>query len=669
MLDVTLFFDQQQSTRTADHALLQGHRLRQMLMRFWFAITLLCLGMSAALAVPLLDISKQNTRFVNTDLRAFWQTAQLASTNSMALPSALQAADVWSWADSQFNTPPIDAIELKAGERLVSRLTLQVTSGRNKLVITLPMTRLDYVHLSYRYDDGPWVPTASGDQTPMAQWPIAHTNPAFPIPAQAGKLDLVLQIAHQGWVATPVLLQAEPVFQADRFKFSLQVGALLGLALVMALIGFGAATVFQRSSFIPVALMMVVVAVLVAAQCGVLGMYIATDSLHFNDAAKFLTGMLYGIFMPWVVATVVSQKSYAAWAWRAILAWMAVGVAVMVWQGSGYWTNLRTTVLPPYLLVSLLIALCIALASVVRKQSHAWLVLIAVLLDSVSILTPLARHLGFTDNSTITLLVVTGGFLLSTLLLFCIQLLQYRHGRMVMARAKTSDGRDMLTGLLNRRGFENILDMQVKRISANRMLAAFYYIEVSDSKSIRKIYGDEGYEAGMVQMSAALSFSVTAVDVLGRVAPNAFALLVVMPREAAQANALAQKIVTRALAVASHGLQVANTIKVAVAWVPLFGTDLTVLERRAHHVLDNLEPNKRIGWVGGAYAQASIADIPEDAMPSNASSSAPSRSDSSPSPSVPGIINKVEREIFGSDSESIEQKAQRMVPVQRSRPH
>ncbi len=665
---------QKSTTSAVTVARTQAHSALQILMRLLLAITLLCLGLSSALAIPLLDISKQNTRFINTDLRGFWQTAQLtpnsnssSSSSNAGQPQVLDAADVWTWPDSQFNTPPLDAIDLKSGDRLVSRVTLQVAPGRNDLVLALPMTRLDNAQLSYRYNDGPWVQAVAGDQTPLAQWPIAHTSPAFPIPAQAGKLDVVLQIAHQGWVATPVLLQGEPVFQADRFKYSLQVGSLLGLALVMALIGFGAALVFQRTSFLPVAMMMVIVLLLAAAQCGVLGMYVATDSASFNDVSKFFTGMLYGIFMPWVVATVVSQKSYALWAWRCVLAWMVLGLGILIWQTSGSWANLRVAVLPPYLLGSLLISMGIALASAVRKQGHAGLVLLAILLDSISILVPLARHLGFTQDSSLSLLVGTSGFLTSTLLLFCIQLLQYRHGRMVMTRAKSSDGRDMLTGLLNRRGFEKILDDHIKRITANKMFAAFYYIEVSDAQSVQKAYGDEGYEAGMVQMAAALSFSVTAVDVLARIAPNAFALMVVMPRDAAQANTLAQKIITRVMAVASHGLQVANTVRIAIAWVPLFGTDLAVLEQRAHHVLDRMELSKRIGWVGGAYAQSNVADIPEDAMPTGDAVLASSGQGGS-KPGVQSIINQVEREMFGTDTESTEQKAQRMVQVQRSKP-
>ena len=38
-------------------------------------------------------------------------------------------------------------------------------------------------------------------------------------------------------------------------------------------------------------------------------------------------------------------------------------------------------------------------------------------------------------------------------------------------------------------------------------------------------------------------------------------------------------------------------------------------------------------------------------------------------PSIPGIINGIERQIFGADTESIEQKSRRLVQVQRSKPN
>jgi hypothetical protein len=192
------------------------------------------------------------------------------------------------------------------------------------------------------------------------------------------------------------------------------------------------------------------------------------------------------------------------------------------------------------------------------------------------------------------------------------------------------------------------------------------YIEVGDAQHDPQNMVDQCFEAGLVQLAAAISISVSVVDTVARVAPHAFAVVVAMPRSAAQATGLAQKIITRAMALATHGMPMAKTARVAVAWLPLFGTDLTVLERRAQNVLDKMEPGKRIGWVGGVHAHANEVDIPGGVT---AASSLPHSGLSSGHslPSIPGIINSIERQMFGADTESIEQKSQRMMQVQRSK--
>jgi GGDEF domain-containing protein len=627
------------------------------------ALALQCWAMPAAQAVPMLDVSAQQPTLLNAELQAHWQRTQVSAPNH-GQAETLDASAVWSWPDSQFTTATLDAVNLNAGESIVGRIALQVSPNLQGLVVTLPMTRLDRAVLSYRYDDGPWVQAASGDQVPVLRWPVAHTSPAFAVPAQPGKLQLVMQITHQGWVATPVLLQSVSVFNNERFKFSLVTGALLGLAVVMSLLGFGSAAIFKRFSFVAVALMTVVVGLLVVTQTGVLGMYLGTESARFNDQSKFVTGMLCGALMPWVVATVASQKSYALWAWRLVLVWLVFGAVLIVFQVSGSWPDRRSSILPPYLLCSLVMVISIAVASAVRRQAHARWILLAVVFDSLSILLPLARHLGLTDGS-LSLAVSSTGFLVSTLLLFYTQLLQYRHGRMVMTRAQSAETRDALTGLLNRRGFEKILSVHAQQMADDKTYAAFFYIQVSDAESSRRSYGDQGYEAGVLQMAAAVSFGVSAVDVVARVASNAFVVMVVMPRNAVQATALAQKIIIRAMAVASHGLQVAQTTRIAIAWLPLFGKDLTVLERRAQSVLNKLEPGKRIGWVGGAYAHLNLSEMPGGEV----SESVPPEllhPSSHPAADLQETISRVEREVFDSDAEASELMAQRKMRVDPS---
>jgi GGDEF domain-containing protein len=216
---------------------------------------------------------------------------------------------------------------------------------------------------------------------------------------------------------------------------------------------------------------------------------------------------------------------------------MAAGLLLMVGTNS---RTAQSAVLPPYLLLSLLWVVLMAAVSVWRRQIYAGWILVAVLFVCVGILVPLASYWGMIDGPQ-SLTISSVGFLVSSLLLFYTQLLKYRQGRMVMARASASDGRDVLTGLLNRVGFEKMLRKTVKRITNDKTYAALFYIEVSDVASLQERYGGEGFEMGMLQLAAAISSAVSVTDTVGRIAPNAFAVSIVMPHNANTANAMAQK--------------------------------------------------------------------------------------------------------------------------------
>jgi GGDEF domain-containing protein len=635
---------------------------------WWMSYVLLAVGAlsgTTANAVPLLDLRAQDARQIRVDLKEHWQT-QWIPAKKLPVTQAHDPSEVWALPDSAFTAgvgTGNATIRFEAQDRWLGRLVLQVNEQPFSMVLELPMPRLDAAHLSYRYDNQPWVRTVAGDQVSMLQWPFVNRNPAFLIPAKSGQLQLVLEIAHQGLFATPVLLQSDPNFRSGRFEDALRIGALLGLALVLTVLGFGAALIFQRFSFIAVALLTVSVGIAVFTQGGTAGMYIALDSTRFNDVSKFASGMLCGAFLPWGIGSVLLQKSYSKVVWRGTQLWLVLGLLSMLLLTGAQMRSLQAAVLPPFLVGSLVFSAAMVLASLWRRQPLAWWMMLALVFVSIGILTPLAAYFGLADGVK-SFIVSSMGFLVSTLLLFYTQLLQYKQGRMVIARAKTTMGRDVLTGLLNRSGFNYSLAKTIKRINNEKTYAAFYYIEVADASALHHVYPGEGFEAGMVQLAAAISMSVSVVDTVARVAPNAFAVTVVMQRNAPQASALAQKIITRTLAIASHGTPMAHSARIAIAWLPVFGTELRMLEQRAISVLAKIEQGKRIAWIGGVYAQLDESQMPGGVVPA---STVPG-SDQSPAealPSLPGVINNIEREIFGTDSEKAEQKARRMVKVQR----
>jgi hypothetical protein len=162
-------------------------------------------------------------------------------------------------------------------------------------------------------------------------------------------------------------------------------------------------------------------------------------------------------------------------------------------------------------------------------------------------------------------------------------------------------------------------------------------------------------------LAAALSSSISVADSVGRVAPNAFAVTVLMQRDANVASRLAQKILTRTMALASHGAPLAQTGRIAVAWLPVFGTQLPEIERRCLRVIHKMEQGKRIVWVGGANAQADLSQLPDGL--SSATSTKPHNGPEADEelPSLPGVINRLQEEMLGPDTQTLTAEADRLM--------
>lgn len=613
------------------------------------------------------DFSKQGRSQMSVNLHSLWQFAKVQAPDAKP-EEAFDAALVWAWPEAAFAAPQMaKPFTLNQGERWVGRLRLQLPPSDQGVMLEIPMVRLDIAHLSYRYNDGPWVRAMAGDQIAMLRWPFAHRSPAFPLPTRPGELQLVLELGHQGMMVAPMVLQSDQQFRAERFDGALRTGMLLGLALVLSLVCLSAAVVFKRFSFVAVAVLLVVIGFAVVTQGGVAGMYIDTGTARFNDQSKFITGMLFAAVLPWVLGTVVLQKMYSAAVWRLTLVWLVAALLCTLLMVGIDARKVQTLAMPLLMLGSLLFSAGIVVAAVWRKQAYAAVNLLAVMVLIFSILVPLLSVWGITDGVS-SRTMSTMGFLGAALMMFYTQLLQYRYGRSVAARSSPSQGRDELTGLVHRAGFEHAFASYIQRIVANKTTAAFFYIEVSNAEDLQERFGGEGFDIGMVQIAAAISSSVSVVDTVARVAPNAFAVMMVMNKSTSAAAAVAQKIISRTMAIASHSTPIAQTSRIVIAWLPDSTNKLEDIERRALVVLQKLETGKRIGWVNPGHwaeeAQAPSSHAPSslrsDAMPESAYNEA--------LPSLPGMINSLERQMFGTDSEKPESKAQRPMRVLKNRP-
>lgn len=614
---------------------------------------------------PELAQLSQSNLHTSVDVRKLWQST-LIGVKDMPSGQASEPDSLWYLPDAEFKPVALsNQLKLVAGQRLVARLNMNSTGFGPSMSLVFEMPRLDAVHVSYRYDQGPWTTASAGDTLAMKAWAYSDRQPTFDIPLRPGNLNVVAEVAHIGLFDANIALESASVFRGDRMEDGLRIGLLTGLNLLLAIIGVAAALSFRRWGFLSITLMTLLVSGMTLANSGIAGLYLWTDSTTFNDEIKYVTAAVWCALFPWVTAIALSVRLRAPWWWRLALVWAAVGLMLAVLLKSNALRAEYVLLIPLIALASIAAAWLLLFQALVRRQPHAPSCVLPVLLYTVSLLIPMAGYTGFLPNDNSY--SASGATTVASAMLFLQVLVrQYRQGRMVLSRAQSSPGRDVLTGLLSRKGFERMLLRTVARMKSEQTYAAFYYIQVSDAATLKERYGDEGFEGGMVQLAAAISSSISVVDTVGRVAPNAFAVTVLMPHDAKLANRLSQKILTRTMTLASHGAPLAQTARIAVAWMPMFGITLPDLERRAARALSKLESTKRITWVGGELAQVQASQL-QDGLTNPTTKPFNGFAADNELPSLPGVINQIEREMLGPDSLALQPDADRLMRQLKAR--
>jgi two-component system, sensor histidine kinase LadS len=594
---------------------------------------------SAVGAIPLVDLAQEiqrgsnaaavgSTAVANTqtvkpgkgdftlNVSALWESVvhKGHATPAIADRQATNPDVLWTLEEQNFSAKPrTEIVKLSQGERLVGRVTIQMPQTAagmdeaNDMFLEIPMPRLDVMHMSYRYDDGPWIQQSAGDRIAMQAWPLVNRYPAFEIPYRAGKLHLVVELVHNGLVETPVMLKGNATFRTESYSGALRAGLMGGISLMLAIVTALMSLSFRRYSFLALSLMTVGIAWASLANTGILGMYFGTQSMRFNDLNKFASNMLACAVLPWIVAVMVSQKFYGRFLWRVAQVWVLAGVGWTVFMVFKESRDLAVQAIPPYLLACVVFALTLSVVALVRKQVNALPAVVGTVLYCAALLMPLFAYYGRFASADTGFFLSTFSILTATVLYLYVLFAQHRQGRMVVSSNKSSDGRDSLTGLFNVRGFEHALARAVLRIHSENTFAAFFYVEMATAERLRERYGDEGFEVGLVQTAAALSSCVSAYDTVGRVAPSAFAAVVMMPRDADIANSIATQMLSRVMGLAQHVAPLAQTARIAVAWIPTGGTTLPELKKNCERTLHYLGKEKRIAWVTNASSQTDIS--------------------------------------------------------------
>lgn len=606
---------------------------------------------------------------VTVDLRPLWESTLVGQVN-LANSTAYEPSQVWTWPAERFSTKVLQGVvSLQQGQRMVSRLTVFSEQIGADFTLSFKQPRLDAVHVSYRYDNGPWTTLSAGDTIAMNNWAQPDRHPSFNLPLLAGQMDLVVQVAHRGVVEIPVVLQNTRAFLQERTSSIWVAGMMVGVSLVMALMGLMMAWNYQRASFLSVTVMNAMMALVLIFGSGLGGMMLGTDSDRFNDEIKFYINSNWSTMLLLVAVLALGIRHTVRIFW-----WSAIAVALLGWTLALFWTDyaLRDTA-PAGVLILLVFILLLTMVMMgwawYQEISRNGVLFAGLMLQIVSPVLPLMAHLGWikaNDAGQIAALLS----LLAGILLLRGLFLQHRMGRQVMTRANISPMRDVLTGLLNRPGMQAYLYKIRSRIQSELSCAAFIYVELLGEQHAMQLHGEEGFEMGLVQVAASLSSSVSSVDGLARVSRNAFVVTVMMPPDPALATRVAQKILSRLMALSSHGAPLAGSARLSLSWLPLYGFRLDRLEQRSVRALRALHENKRIGWVGGSASHEEASQLLTDMRnglglhrPQEAEDidNAPMMPNPNASSNIYERIHRIEREMLqGVDTSFLVAEAERM---------
>jgi GGDEF domain-containing protein len=644
----------------------------------WLLLGCVLVWHTVSYAVPQVSWDELTSRGLNAhgrvdvslDLRHHWEVTRVGEVE-LANAVALDPDQIWRWPAQRFSSrETTEPMAIRSSERYVGRVSIVSQQTMGDVNLTIEMPRLDAAHLSYRVNDGAWTTLAAGDTLAMNRWPLQDKQPSFLLPLGGGKVDVVVQFAHRGVLAAPVLLQSTRTFLANRSVSHGFAGLLIGMNLALALMGGLLALNFRKVGFLAVASMSLMMALVIVFGHGAAAMLMGREIDNFNDASKFFIYPATGSLLPWVAAMVLGMRAHSRFlSGLATLMTIAGLVMSAVWVDYDLRDIAVMGVAVQLTMIALFAFFMIAWAWSKDYLRSGWVVF-GLLLYPSSFVLLLCTHLGSIDTDvSVSITALTN--IAATLTLMRGLYMEHRLGRQVLARTKISPMRDVLTGLLSRDGLQAHVYAARDRMQSQQTGALFLYIPVVDAPTVMQAHGEYGFDMGMVQIAASLSTSLSNADGVGRISRSAFGICVMMPPDPALATRLAQKILSRLMALASRGVPVANATQIALAWIPLNGLRVDYLERRCLETLQEISPEKRIAWVGGAQSHLAAAqmlhdfnavqDTPDEPVTSTQERPAGDSLGDAQHSTLHDRIHRIEREMLhGMNTQFLVEEAERM---------
>ncbi len=498
---------------------------------------------------------------------------------------------------SKFDAGEGQAIEpqrimpMGGGGALWYRLALPAVSAPTPLMLTVPHPNMDSVDL-YRPSaaalGGPWELLRSGDQIPVAQWPVRHLTPAFELSLQPGEpRRTYLRVAHNYPISVPWQLSDPQSFHEQSKESHLLLGVYIGLVLLIAMMSAMHAVSWRDSIHLFFAGYVLVVAAGQLALTGLGGEFLWPGSAWWNDTAPVALTMTTAALLHLFLRQMVVDRD-APWLTRGLLAMTLIGagiLAVFLVIGNKSSFNLAT----PYYVGSMAVYLSVAGWYVWRRPMVGVWVLAAMACLTVGSVFPILRTQGLLPLGVATQYGAQIGAAFEIPLLLVALYLRSREKRDNQARVGALTRADPLTGVGNHRVLLQRLDSLLLRQQRDPGAGAVVRVRLGNAIDIRQEYGMETAQSAVVQAGACITSVAQEGDTVARHRDGDFVLVLQGHLTREQLTDIGQRLIARGLS-ESPGLP-PNTVlqlKVAVAVAPFQVADATLLLHSLGAVLGEL---------------------------------------------------------------------------------
>lgn len=525
----------------------------------------LLLSSSPALARQVFDLDEQKQPVALRDWGDWWlDDAGLASIGKV---SELPAAWLKPTQGSQF-------FELKPRQALWIRFSLPAAPDEQRWYVKLPSPGLDRVDLYTRNSQGSWTVQRAGDLLPVADWPLPHLYPVFPLIVSAeNPTYYALRIEASHRFSTPIVFENESRLSTSQQNLSLLHGVYFGFLVMVSLFALSTAITMRDASHAFFGLWAAALTLSVASVVGVGGVHLWPQAAAWNDASNYVLPVLSLAPLLIFVAQAVSLKVRKTWLhWTFVLLALAtLGMAASL------------VMLPAPLRIHLTYASCAACALVcvattgwafsMGDRFAGWLLLgfaPLLLLLGAPLLNLAAEQAAWLPNPLWLPLAGQAAVGLALPAMLLMLMLRNQERRDFQRRISQIDRVDPATGLVNDLVFMHRLRGQIERSARLKHLSMVVVIDITNRSKMLEEFGRRTTLEVALRLAQRLSTFVRDVDTVARLGDARFGLLIEGPVAPERVTNMATKIMARCV-MPFGGLPASLNVrpKIAIAMVPI----------------------------------------------------------------------------------------------------